>query len=344
MNFDLTEDQSLLRATADRLFAEPDDPAGSLWQRMAAAGFLAARFTEADGGLGLGAMDVSLLAEAAGAAQAVTPYASAIVAAGTALRLAPCPPHDLIAAVADGTTALAWAHEETGLDPTASRSVEASPDGDGWRVSGAKIQVSGVEAGGRLVVTARAGNEPAVLCIPVDAEGVACRPYRLFDGTSVCDVTLQNVQILKDDVLARGEGALLLIARAREDAVAWRASEAVGLMQTVLDATLDHLKTRKQFGTALATFQVLRHQAVDMLVALEQARSMAMFAALSVDEEDTASRAQAVRQVRSVVGRSCRLVGQTGVQLHGGIGVTEEHPVGRAFRRLTMIDLEMERG
>ncbi|NBB50402.1 pimeloyl-CoA dehydrogenase small subunit [Rhizobium sp. CRIBSB] len=344
MNFDLTEDQALLKATAGRVFSEADDATGSLWNRMTEAGLLAAPFAESDGGLGLGAVEMMVLAEEAGAAQAVTPYVSAIVTAGAALRLAPEPPRDLIAAVAEGTTGLAWAHEEAGRDGNSDRAVTATPEDEGWRVSGTKIHVAGIEPAGRLVLTAMIGSEPAVLCMCIDQPGITRFPNRLFDGQWVHEVVLDQVRVEKADLLAAGESARLLVTRAVEHAVAWRAAEAVGLMQSVLDATLDHLKTRRQFGTLLSDFQALRHQAVDMLVALEQARSMAMFAALTLDETDVTVRALAMAQVRSVIGRSSRLVGQVAVQLHGGIGVTEEHPVGRAFRRLTMIDLEMERG
>lgn len=343
MNFDLTEDQALLKATAGRVFSETGDATGSLWNRMTEAGFLAAPFEESDGGLGLGAVEMMVLAEEAGAAQAVTPYVSAIVTAGAALRLAPERRRDLIAAVAAGKTGLAWAHEEAGLDGKSDRRVTATQEDAGWRVSGTKIQVAGIEPGGRLILTAMAGEEPVAFCICVDQAGVTSLPQRLFDGQAVHEVILDNVRVESADLLAKGGSAILLVARAMEHAVAWRAAEAVGLMQTVLDATLDHLKTRRQFGTALSDFQALRHQAVDMLVALEQARSMAMFAALTLDEVDATVRAHAMGQVRSVIGRSSRVVGQIAVQLHGGIGVTEEHPVGRAFRRLTMIDLEMER-
>lgn len=343
MNFDLNEDQAILKATADRVFADPGDANGTLWTRMTEAGLLAAPFAEADGGLGLGPVEMMVLAEAAGTARAVTPYVGAIVTAGAAVRLAPVPRTDLIAAVAEGRTGLAWAHEEPGLAGDADRRVTARQDGTGWRVNGTKIHVAGVVPGGYLIVTAAAGDRQAVLCVAVDQAGVTCVTRRLFDDEVVSEVTFDDVRIETDDVLADGEAATLLVSRALEHAVAWRAAEAVGLMQAVLDATLDHLKTRRQFGVALSDFQALRHQAVDMLVALEQARSMAMFAALTLDDGDGSVRSQAMRQVRSVIGRSSRLVGQVAVQLHGGIGVTEEHPVGRAFRRLTMIDLEMER-
>lgn len=343
MNFDLNEDQALLKATAEKLFADQGDSQSPIWTRMSEAGLLAAPFAEEHGGLGLGSVEMMILAEAAGGAQAVTPYVSSIIMAGTALRLAPEPDGDLLGAVAEGRTSLAWAHEEKGLAAGAARQTIATPLPHGWQITGHKIHVAGTVTDGHLIVTTQSGGSPLILKVPLDAEGISYHRYRLFDGSAVCEVSLSGVHVGMDAGLASGETAALLIDRAQENAFAWLAGEAVGLMQSVLDATLEHLRTRKQFGSPLSTLQSLRHQAVDMLVALEQARSMAMFAALSVNESDAAARAKAIRQVRSVVARSCRLVGQTAVQLHGGIGVTEEHPVGRAFRRLTMIDLEMGR-
>ncbi|MDZ4363299.1 acyl-CoA dehydrogenase [Brevundimonas sp.] len=332
MNFDLTEDQAMLKDSAERLFAEAADGA-DLWARMAEMGLLAAPFAEDDGGLGLGPVETMIVAEAMGRAQAVTPYAGAIAAAGTALRLADRAPEGLIAALASGGRRVAWACDGE---------VAVTATGDGWRLSGRKISVDHAAGADAFVVTAMEDAGPVVLVVAADAAGLTRRDYRLFDGAAASALTFEDV--VAQAVLAQGEAAADLIARAGAHHAAARAAEAVGLMQAVLDATLEHLKTRRQFGVTLSSFQALRHKAADMLVALEQARSMAMFAALSVDDPDADVRHKALSQVRSVVGKAARLVGQTGVQLHGGIGVTEEHPVGRAFRRLTLIDLEMERG
>jgi alkylation response protein AidB-like acyl-CoA dehydrogenase len=332
MNFDLTEDQTMLKDSAERLFAEAAD-GDELWVRMAEMGLLAAPFAEDEGGLGLGPVETMIVAEAMGRAQAVTSYAGAIAAAGTALRLAARAPEGLIAALASGERRVAWARDGE---------VAATATGDGWRLSGRKINVDHAAGVDAFVVTAMEDAGPVVLVVAAEAAGLTRRDYRLFDGAAASELRFEGVAV--QAVLAQGEAAADLIARAGEHHAAARAAEAVGLMQAVLDATLEHLKTRRQFGVTLSSFQALRHKAADMLVALEQARSMAMFAALSVDDPDADVRRKALSQVRSVVGKAARLVGQTGVQLHGGIGVTEEHPVGRAFRRMTLIDLEMERG
>ena len=339
MNFDLTEDQAMLKDTAEKLFAEGSD---GLWPRMAEMGLLAAPFAEEDGGLGLGPIETMIVGEAAGRAQLVSAYAGAIATAGTALRLAPEAASDTIAALAAGDDVVAWAHDEPGRGSDAPRLTVVRGAGDGRTVSGVKTDVAWATSAGSLVVTATMDGEPAVVVVGPGAAGVAIRDYRLFDGTPVAEVTFTDAPI--EAVLARGEAAAVLIARAREHRVAYRAAEAVGLMQAMLNVTIDHLKTRRQFGETLSSFQALRHKAAEMLIALEQSRSMAMLAALSVDEDDPAARTMTSSQVRSVVGKAARLVAQTAVQLHGGIGVTEEHPVGRGFRQLTLIDLEMERG
>jgi alkylation response protein AidB-like acyl-CoA dehydrogenase len=345
MNFDLSEDQAMLKDTAERLFAQAaGNPSGDLWARMAELGLLAAPFAEAHGGLGLGPVETMVLAEAAGRAQVLTAYAGAIAAAGTALRLAPVPPSASISGLAAGEALFAWAHDELGMASGEARRTRARPSGEGWIVSGRKINVTHVAEDARLVVTATAEGEPIMLVIPLDAQGVARRDYHLFDGTPASEVSFYEVAVDATAALARGAEAETLTERAREHLVAFRAAEAVGLMQALLDATLEHLKTRRQFGEPLSAFQALRHRAAEMLVALEQARSMAMLAALSVEEPNGVARRKTIAQVRAVVGKACKLVGQAAVQLHGGVGVTEEHPVGRGFRQLTLIDLEMERG
>lgn len=339
MNFDLTEDQAMLKDTAERLFAEGSE---GVWSRMAELGLLAAPFAEEDGGLGLGPVETLIVGEAAGQAQVVSAYAGAVATAGAALRLAERRPTDQIAALAAGEKLFAWAHDEAGFGPSAPRRTEARAAGETWVLTGAKTDVAWATAEAALVVTAVLDGEPALFVVAGNASGVSLRDYRLFDETPVAEVHLKDAPA--EVLLARGEAAAVLIARAREHQVAYRAAEAVGLMQAMLDATVEHLKTRKQFGETLSAFQALRHKASEMLVSLEQSRSMAMLAALSVDESDPEARAHAIGQIRTVVGKASRFVAQTAVQLHGGIGVTEEHPVGRGFRRLTMIDLEMERG
>jgi alkylation response protein AidB-like acyl-CoA dehydrogenase len=338
MNFNLSEDQTMLKDTAERLFGDPVD---GLWGRMAELGLLAAPFSEDHGGLGLGPIETMIIAEAAGQAQALSAYGAAVVAAGTAMRLSPEVPAEAVEALAGGQRIIVWAHEEAGLSETAARTTSVRQGGGEWRVTGGKTNIVHAVDADAVVITADLDGDPAVLLVSLSEQGIGRRDYTLFDGSPACELSLEDAPV--ERVLATGEAARVLIERTREHLVAWRAAEATGLMQGMLDATLEHLKTRRQFGETLSSFQALRHRAAEMLVALEQARSMAMLAALSVDEGDPEARREAIGQVRSVVGRSSRFVAQAAVQLHGGVGVTEEHPVGRGFRRLTMIDLEMER-
>lgn len=339
MNFDLTEDQAMLKDTSEKLFAGGSD---GLWLRMAEMGLLAAPFAEDHGGLGLGPIETMIVGEAAGRAQVVSAYAGTVATAGAALRLSSEPSLDRIGGLAAGEDLVAWAHEEAARGPGAARATLAAATDEGWMISGTKTDVAWASTAGSFVITATLDGEPAVLVVDSRAAGVGIRPYSLFDGTPVGEVTLNAARA--EILLASGDAATALITRAREHGLAYRAAEAVGLMQAMLDATIEHLKTRRQFGDTLASFQALRHKAAEMLIALEQSRSMAMLAALSVEDTDPDARRRAMGQVRSVVGKAARLVAQTAVQLHGGIGVTEEHPVGRGFRQLTLIDLEMERG
>lgn len=337
MNFDLTEDQTLLKDTVSRALAAPGD---DLWPSLAELGVLAAPFPESLGGLGLGPVETQIVAEAIGRAGAVLPYLPSIVMAGRGLTMGASPPEPVVAELLTGTTLIAWAHEESGRGHEAVRQTCLVAG----RLTGGKDNVSYGDTARHAIITACEGGDEVVVLVDLETAGVSRRSYRLFDGAPAAGIAFEAVDVGSALVLARGTGAALLVRAVKEAGIAFRAAEAVGLMQLCLDATLEHLKTRRQFGEPLSAFQALRHKAAEMLVALEQARSMAMLAALSLDDEDDAARALAFDQIRHVVAGSARAVGQTAVQLHGGIGVTEEHPVGRAFRRLTMIDLEMSRG
>lgn len=336
MDFAYNDDQAMLADTARRLF-EGRVPE---WGQIAELGLLALPFAEYDGGLNLGGVETMIVGEAEGHAAAASAYIDTVATAGAALRFATDPPPGLIAEIAAGKTRIAWAHEERGRHPPAPRGVAASRTNDGWRLSGEKCPVRHAAGADHLLVTASSGDTCVILL--VDADEAQAAQFHLMDGTPAASLVFDDARATHR--LAEGEDALLLIERVGEHRTAYRAAEAVGLMQASLDATLTHLRTRHQFGNALSQFQALRHKAADMLVALEQARSMAMLGAMTVASDDRAARREAFAQIRMVVANAARLVGQTAVQLHGGIGVTEEHPVGQAFRRLTLIDLELSRG
>jgi alkylation response protein AidB-like acyl-CoA dehydrogenase len=175
--------------------------------------------------------------------------------------------------------------------------------------------------------------------VAADANGVTRRGYATQDGMRAADVTLSAVRVGPEAVLAGPDKGLAVLERVVDEAIAALSAEAVGAMAALTELTVEYLKTRKQFGVPIGSFQVLQHKSVDMLVALEQARSMAAYATMMAGEADPRERRKAISAAKVQIGRSARFVGETAIQLHGGIGMTMEYKAGHYFKRLTMIDL-----
>ena len=196
----------------------------------------------------------------------------------------------------------------------------------------------------KLIVTARTGggrrdrDGVGVFIVDGKAAGVSRRGYPTQDGLRAAEITLAGVRVGPEGVLGEPGAALPLVERVVDEAIAALCAEAVGAMTAMHELTVDYLKTRRQFGREIGSFQILQHRAVDMLIALEQARSMAMFGTMMASEEDAAERRNALSAAKVQIGRSGRLIGQQAVQLHGGIGMTMEYKVGHYFKRTTMID------
>jgi alkylation response protein AidB-like acyl-CoA dehydrogenase len=349
MNFELSEEQAMLQEALQRLLAdrysfetrrrllgEPQGWSRALWADFAELGLLAAPFAEADGGLGGGAVESMVVAERLGASLVAEPYFATVVLAGSALRFSEDAElrAQLVPPLAAGELILAFADDEPAVREGGGET-RARRDGDGWRLDGVKRNVIHGDSADRLVVTAQTEEGPGVFL--VDAAATTRRGYRTFDGLRAADVRLEGAPAA--GVLALGEASEALVERTRQSAIAFLAAEATGLMDMLLEVTLEHLRTRRQFGRALAEFQALQHRAAEMLVALEQARSMAIYAAMMIDDPDTQERRKACAAVKAVIGTSGRFVGENAVQLHGGLGVSEEHRAGWGLRRLTMIDL-----
>ncbi|HEV7438259.1 MAG TPA: acyl-CoA dehydrogenase [Methylobacterium sp.] len=251
----------------------------------------------------------------------------------------------LIPQLADGSLRLAFAHGERqaryDLEDVATA---ARPEAGGYVLDGQKSVVLNADAAGLLVVSARtAGGRReragiSLFLVPTDAPGLTLRPYPTQDGGRAADVTLRGVRVPSEALLGPADGALPIIEQVIDGAIAAVSAEAVGLMEALQDFTVAYLKTRKQFGTAIGGFQALQHRAVDMLVALEQARSMELYATMMVQAE-AAERGPALSGAKVQINRSARFVGQQAVQLHGGIGMTQEYLGAHHFRRLTMIEI-----
>jgi pimeloyl-CoA dehydrogenase small subunit len=366
MDFDLSDEQRQLKESVERLLAdaygdlnlrkgyikEPRGYSAALWQQYADLGLLAAPFAEEHGGLGLGPTEAMIVAEALGRALAVEPYMAAIVLAGGALRQAGNAAllADLVPAIAAGQLTLALAHQERQARyDLADTATTARADGKGgYTLEGEKVVVLAGDSADKLIVSARASGARAdrggigLFLVDAKANGVTRRGYPTQDGMRAADVTLSGVKVAPEAVLAGPDtnpGGLEVLERVVDEAIAALASEAVGAMAGLTDLTVEYLKTRRQFGVPIGSFQVLQHRAVDMLTALEQARSMAFYATMMATEPDAQERRRAMAAAKVQIGRSGRYVGESAIQLHGGIGMTMEYKAGHYFKRLSMIDL-----
>ncbi len=360
MDFDLSEEQRLLKESLERLIGEryafeqrkvygqsPEGWSRERWRQYAELGLLGLPFAEGYGGSGGGAIETMIAMEAFGRALALEPFLATVVLAGGFLRHGGTAEQcaGLIPRIADGSLTLAFAHtERQSRYNLADISTKAVRDGAGWVLDGEKGVVLHGDTADQLIVTARCGggrrDRDGVGVFIVDAKdaGVSRRGYPTQDGLRAAEITLAGVRVGPEGVIGEPGAALPLVERVVDEAIAALCAEAVGAMAVMHELTVDYLKTRRQFGREIGSFQVLQHRAVDMLVALEQARSMAMFATMLTADENAAERRSAASAAKVQIGRSGRLVGQQAIQLHGGIGMTMEYKVGHYFKRVTMID------
>ncbi|MGC2412868.1 MAG: acyl-CoA dehydrogenase family protein [Stellaceae bacterium] len=360
MDFDLTEEQRLLRESVDRLLldrytfdkrkgylAEPEGWSRALWSQYAELGLLGLPFAERHGGFGGGGIELMLVMEAFGRTLVLEPYLATVILAGTALRLAGSEAQQsfLVPRIAAGELVLAFAHSERQARYDLSDVLTtAKPKAGGWVLDGAKSVVAHGDSADRLVVSARTAGDRndaagiSLFLVDAAAHGVARRAYTMRDGTRAAEISLSGVELASDAVLGEVGAGFPVIERVVEAGIAATAAEAVGAMETMQAMTLEYLKTRTQFGKPIGQNQALQHRATEMFVSLEQGRSMAMLAAMMVDEPDAAERAHNIAMVKVGVGQAARFVSQNAVQLHGGIGMTEEYAVGHYFRRCMVIE------
>jgi len=284
--------------------------------------------------------------EAFGRGLVLEPYFATAILGGGLLRRAGTEAlrAALVPQIVAGKLKLAFAHiERQSRYDLADVATTARKDGDAYVLDGAKSVVLHGDCADKLLVTARTSgdrrdrNGVGLFLVDADAAGVARRGYPTQDGLRAAEVSLNGVRVVADAVL--GTDALPAIEHVVDEAIAALCAEAVGCMEAMHETTLEYLKTRQQFGRPIGSFQVLQHRSVDMLVALEQARSMAMFAAVTAGEADATERRRAIAAAKVQIGRSGKHVGQEAIQLHGGIGMTMEYKVGHYFKRMTMIDM-----
>jgi pimeloyl-CoA dehydrogenase small subunit len=360
MDFDPSDDQRLLVESISRMLSDtysfqqrkafvtaPEGFSTAMWSRYAEQGLLGVPFAEEHGGYGGGPQEIMLVMQTFGRHLVLEPYLQTVVLAGGAVRMfgTDAQKKAILPAICEGSLKMAFAHGErqarydlTDVMTTARR------DGDGWVIDGAKTVVQHGDVADKLVVSARTAGDRydadgiTVFLIDAGAQGVARRGYPTRDETRAADIALDGVRVTDADVIgAVGQG--LAVVQAVVDAgIAATGAEAAGAMEAMNEMTLEYSKTRVQFGQPIGSFQVVQHRMVDMFMAAEQGRSMAILATMTLDETDPAKRAHDMALAKVGIGQSARYVSQSAVQMHGGIGMTEEYAVGHYFRRCMVIE------
>lgn len=354
MDLTLSDEQRMLRESADRFVTETydadhrkrsaNDPLGfsaGIWKQFADLGWLALPITEEHGGLGGGAIEIGILMEAFGRGLVSEPYLSTVVI-GAAL-ISECgseaQKQALLPQIADGSLFLAFAHSERQARfDLADVRTTAKKTPDGWRLDGHKTAVLDGNAAGQIIVSARVDDgRLGLFLVPHGASGLTSRDFPRLGGGRACNLDLRDVRVPTDALLGDGSDALPAIEAVVDRAMAALGAEAVGIMQTLLDQTLEYTKIRKQFGKPLSANQVIRHRLADMAMQCDEARSMALRAALMADAEPVA-RGRAASGAKAKIGKCARYVAEQSVQLHGAMGVTEELDIGSYFKRLLAFD------
>jgi alkylation response protein AidB-like acyl-CoA dehydrogenase len=351
MNFDLSDDQRMLvdaavgftrkQSPVTRMRKLRDDPTGwsrDVWRQLGDLGWIGLTFPEAVGGIGGTFVDLALVLEQLGTTLVPEPLVSSVVA-GTAIvrggddaqqqRWLP----SMIAG--QSTLALAWAEADGRYDPE-QVATRAERTAGGYRLTGHKRFVLDGHAAAALVVSAQSDDGLALFVVEPGEPGVRVRPVRTMDGRHAALVDLDGAEVAADRRLARA--GLPALVHALDVGAAAACAEGVGIMRAVLAMTTDYLRTREQFGVKIGSFQVLQHRAVDMFIETELAYSASLAAAIRIDDPDDAERRAAVSAAKVQLAESGRYVTQQAIQLHGGIGITDEHDVGLYFKRMTVLN------
>ncbi|MEZ0049013.1 alkylation response protein AidB-like acyl-CoA dehydrogenase [Mycobacterium sp. MAA66] len=357
MDFTFSKEQELLRDGLSKFLAsryglESSRAAAKtgrgwqpeIWRSFAdELGILGAALPEEFGGIGGGPLEVMLIAEALGQALVVEPYVdTAVVAAGLLLRSGDATAHSVLEEIASGTAivALAAAEVQSG-DRWKDVQTTAVRNGDGWVISGSKIMAVNAPLATHLLITARTESGISLFLVDVASQpaGLTMHTYRTVDDRRAADLQLQDLHLPGDALLGAEGQAWPSIAQARDEGAAAVCAEAVGNMRKVLSDTVEYAKQRQQFGQPIGSFQALQHRMVDMHMELEQSISAVYLAVLNLTS-DPHTRARTVSAAKATVGRAARFIGQNAVQLHGGMGMTEELAIGHYFKRLTAVQYE----
>jgi pimeloyl-CoA dehydrogenase small subunit len=360
MDFDLTDEQRLLKDSVDRLIADrygdferrktyQQKPGGwsrAVWQDFASLGLTALPFDESMGGIDGGPIETMIVMEAIGGGLALEPFLSTVVLGGAAIRRGASATlaETIVPQIAEGNLILALAQTERQSRYNLHDVATTARRSNGHYVlDGRKSVVPHGDSADKLIVSARTSGGQrdrdgiTLFLVDANAPGVEIHGSASQDGRRIAEILFSGVQVDAGSILGEPDRGHALLAETVDIGIAALAAEAVGAMEALQAMTVDYLKTRKQFGVAIGTFQALQHRAVDMMIALEQARSMACYAAMMA-AAPAEERRPALSAVKVQINKSARYVGQQAIQLHGGIGVTAEYQASHFFKRLSGIE------
>jgi alkylation response protein AidB-like acyl-CoA dehydrogenase len=361
MNFEFSDEQQQLQDTVGRYLTDRytfekfravnASAAGwdkAVWAGLGELGVLALNVPAEQGGLGFGPLETLSVMDACGKSLLLEPFLSSAVIATAVLRACADDPAaaDLMTRMASGAAIAVLAHyEPDSRFESLWVTSRAARSGDTYTLNGHKAVVMHAGAADTLLVSARLSGESgdangiSLFRVPRDAKGLKLDLYPTIDGQRAADVYLKGVEVPAANRLGPEGGALPMIEAALDIGLAALCAEAVGVMQALVDATVTYVQSRQQFGVPIGRFQALQHRIADMLIHLEQARSMSYLAALRCTDSNVPERRRALSAAKAVVGQSARFVGQQAVQLHGGMGMTDELIVSHWFKRLTAAEL-----
>lgn len=360
MNFSLSAEQQMLQDSISKFVQKDYDFDSRMalvksevgysrdhWKLFAELGWLMVPFSESDGGLGGSAADLMVVMEELGKGIVIEPFLATTVLAGGVIAKAgtQAQKDTLLGGIMDGSLQLALAYAEPkSRYELANVATTAEKNNQGYLLNGHKAVVLNAAAADKIIVAARTSGQSndasgiSLFMVDAKSEGVTIQAYRTQDGGRAAEVRLENVLVSQDQLLGTEGEALPVIESVLDRATLAICSEAVGAMEVIIAKTVEYTKTRVQFGVPIAKFQALQHRMADMFIEQQQAKSIVLMAAMKLDKDSDDS-AKSIAAMKSLVGRASRKVGQEAIQIHGGIGVTDELDVGHYFKRMTMIEL-----
>ena len=359
MNFELSEEQKMIQQSVERFVQEnydlsnrisisSEDPGFSkeYWSSMAELGWLGLAFAEEEGGFGGNQIDTLVLMEQFGKGLVLEPFLANIVLGGGAIKRSNSQQlkETIIPGIIDGSLqiTLAYAEEQSRFDLN-DVATSATEDGEGFILNGKKSMVLNAESADKIIVVARTSGgqteEDGISLFILDTglEGIVMENFPTVDGLRASEISLENVKVSKEDLVGERDKGLDILQAVANDAILALAAEAVGAMEVLYKDTVEYTQQREQFDHALSDFQVLQHRMVDMFMEYEQCKSL-LFRATMETVQDPIMAQRTIHALKHLIGKSGIFVGENAVQLHGGMGVTEELRIGHFFKRLLVID------